>query len=141
MPKLKDRIIIDTNLWLSFLISKDYPKLDKILANKLVTLIYSQQLIDEFIEVAQRPKFKKYFTSADLEELLLAISARAHFIEVSGTVKICRDPKDNFLLALAKDGKADYLLTGDKDLLELKKFEKTNIITISEFFNERNQLR
>lgn len=91
--------------------------------------------------MAQRPKFKKYFTSADLEELLIAISARAHFIEVSGTVKICRDPKDNFLLALAKDGKADYLLTGDKDLLELKKFEKTNIITISEFFNERNQLR
>ena len=67
MPRQKDRVIIDTNLWLSFLISKDYPKLDKILANKLVTLIYSQPLIDEFIEVAQRPKFKKYFTSADLQ--------------------------------------------------------------------------
>src|SRR5260221_1714502 len=117
MPKVKDRLIIDTNLWLSFLITKDYTKLDKILSDKLVILLYSQQLIDEFIEVAQRPKFRKYFSNKDLQELLLAMSRRAHFIEVFSIVEICRDPKDNFLLALAKDGKASHLLTGDNDLL------------------------
>ena len=141
MPKLNDRLIIDTNLWVSFLINKDYSRLDKILNSRLITLLYSQQLIDEFIEIAQRPKFKKYFVTEDLQNILLAISRRAHFIEVSSVVEACRDPKDNFLLALAKDGKADYLLTGDKDLLELKRFGRTNIITITRFFEEnKNKL-
>ncbi len=45
-------------------------------------------------------------------------------IEVESIITICRDPKDNFLLALAKDGKANYLLKGDKDLLELKNLAK-----------------
>jgi predicted nucleic acid-binding protein len=49
---------------------------------------------------------------------------------------ICRDVRDNFLLALAKDSKADYLITGDKVLLELKNFNKTKITTISSFFEE-----
>ena len=133
MPKLKDRVIIDTNLWISFLITKDYSKLDKILSDKLAMLLYSQELIDEFIEVAQRPRFKRYCNSEDLQALLLAMSERATFIDVSSTVDVCRDAKDNFLLALAKDGKASHLLTGDKDLLVLKNFGKTKIITISEY--------
>lgn len=120
-------------MWLHFLLSKNYSKLDRILSDKLVILLYSQLLIDEFIEVAQRPKFKKYFTPNDLQELLLAISRRAYFIDVLSTVTVCRDPKDNFLLALAKDGKATHLITGDKDLLVLKRFGKTRILTLTEY--------
>jgi len=41
--------------------------------------------------------------------------------------------KDNFLLALARDGNADYLITGDKDLRDMKVFEKTKIVTLNEF--------
>ena len=133
MPKLKDRVIIDTNLWISFLINNDYFKLDKILSDKLATLLYSQELIDEFIEVAQRPKFRRYFSADDLQALLLAMSDRAIFIDVSSTVTVCRDEKDNFLLALAKDGKASHLITGDKDLLVLKRFGKTRILSITEY--------
>src|SRR6478735_2475902 len=133
MPKLKDRVIIDTNLWISFLITKDHSKLDKILSDKLATLLYSQELIDEFIDIAQRPKFRRYFSADDLQALLLAMSDRAIFIDVSSTVTVCRDEKDNFLLALAKDGKASHLITGDKDLLVLKRFGKTKILTITEY--------
>lgn len=79
MPKLKNRIIIDTNLWISFLITKDYSKLDKILFERRVTLLYSQDLIDEFIEVAQRPKFKKYFTTEDLQALLIIYEFKGNF--------------------------------------------------------------
>jgi putative PIN family toxin of toxin-antitoxin system len=107
-------------------------KVKKYFAEKAVTLLYSQELIDEFIEVAKRPKFKKYFNSVDLQELLLGMSRHAHFIEVSSRVLISRDPKDNFLLSLAKDGKATHLITGDKDLLVLKKFRKTRIVTLGE---------
>jgi putative PIN family toxin of toxin-antitoxin system len=57
-------------------------------------------------------------------------------IEVKSTITVCRDPKDNFLLALAADGNAHYLLTGDKDLLDIKKLNKTKISTISDFLSK-----
>lgn len=61
------------------------------------------------------------------------------FIKVKSKVNICRDSKDDFLLALAIDGKADFLITGDKDLLVLAKIENTRIITMSEYL-EKNIL-
>ena len=78
-------------------------------------------------------KLKKYFSSEDLQALISSIKKHAEFILVSSEVNECRDPKDNFLLSLAKDGKANHLISGDKDLLELKKFGKTNILTYTEF--------
>ena len=57
----------------------------------------------------------------------------AEVVDVRSTVEICHDPKDNFFLALAKDGGTDYLITGDHDLLVLKEFEKTKIVELSEF--------
>ena len=137
MPRLKDRVIIDTNLWISFLLTGDYQKLDVILSERDIDLLFSQTLIDEFIDVANRPKFKKYFSSADLAELLLRVTERALFIEVTSTVDICRDPKDNFLLALAKDGKATHLITGDNDLLSLKSFYKTKIVTLTSYLAKK----
>ncbi len=54
-------------------------------------------------------------------------------IEVRSVVALCRDPKDDFLLSLAKDGKADFLITGDDALLILEKFEETEIVRYSDF--------
>ncbi|MGZ5191833.1 MAG: putative toxin-antitoxin system toxin component, PIN family, partial [Flavisolibacter sp.] len=73
--------------------------------------------------------------------MLSAFEPFIDLVEIESIVTICRDPKDNFLLALAKDGKADYLLTGEKDLLELKKFGKTKIQTISTFIGETKNYR
>jgi putative PIN family toxin of toxin-antitoxin system len=67
----------------------------------------------------------------------VGMAQRAHFIEVSSVIRVSRDAKDNFLLALARDGKATYLLTGDKDLLVLKKFGRTKIITLTEYLEAR----
>lgn len=53
--------------------------------------------------------------------------------KVNNEPSLCRDPKDNFLLGLSEISKADYLITGDNDLLILKKYKKTEIITIKEF--------
>jgi putative PIN family toxin of toxin-antitoxin system len=54
-------------------------------------------------------------------------------IEISSRIDVCRDPKDNFLLALAKDGRADYLITGDADLLSLNAFDGATILTYAGF--------
>lgn len=79
--------------------------------------------------MANRPRFRKFFSEEDIIELLSIISLFVEIVEVRSKVEVCRDSKDNFLLALAKDSKADYLVTGDKDLLELKTFEGTQIVT------------
>ena len=133
MPGQKNSVIIDTNLWISFLLTKDLSKFDSIIANNEITLIFSQEFVDEIVEVTQRSKFRKYFELDDVESLMIKIRARAIFIEVSSNINACRDPKDNLLLSLSVDGNATHLLTGDKDLLVLKKFGKTKILKITEY--------
>jgi len=109
MQEKKDRVILDTNLWISFLLTKDYAKLDRILTDKELVILFNQDLLNEFIEVARRPKFKRYFSLKDLSELMHQMSSRAELIIVTSGIKICRDPKDDFLLSLAIDGKATML--------------------------------
>ena len=134
MPKNKPLIIIiDTNLWISFIISNKQNFLDQLLFSNEIRLLFCSELINEIEKTITKPKLKKYFQTNALQEMLLAFDSFIDFIEIQSLISICRDPKDDFLLALSKDGKADYLLTGDKDLLELKKFEKTKIFTINEF--------
>ena len=133
MKSKHKRVILDTNLWISFLISKNYSKLDDIIFSKKCILIFSEELLDEFLEVVNRPKFRRFFSSIDIKELLETIHEYGEFVEVKSRVEVCRDIKDNFLLSLASDGNADFLLTGDMDLLVLKKYNKTKILTISDF--------
>lgn len=61
MQEKKDRVILDTNLWISFLLTKDYAKLDRILTDKGLVILFNQELLNEFIEVARRPKIQKVF--------------------------------------------------------------------------------
>ena len=131
------RIIIDTNLWISFLITKDFTKLDEIIFSRHGILVFSQELLDEFLAVAKRPKFRRFFSASDIEEILETIDEYADFVKVQTQIEVCRDPKDNFLLSLSFDGNADFLLTGDKDLLDLVKFGETSIITISDFLQHK----
>ncbi len=133
MPEIKHSAIVDTNLWISFLLTKNSIKLDKLIADDKITLLFSQELLDEFVEVARRPKFRKYFSLSDLEDLLTELRTKAEFIEVISNVDVCRDPKDNFLLALSVDGNATHLITGDKDLLAVGTFGNTAILTVAEY--------
>jgi uncharacterized protein len=132
------RVVIDTNIWISFLISKNFKGLDSLITSGQITLLFSTELIEEFFEVANRPKFKSYFRKRDLESLLAQLENIGELISVTTKTNTCRDSKDNFLLSLSKDGKADFLLTGDEDLLELKNFGSTRIIRWSEFIKIAN---
>ena len=129
----KCRIIIDTNLWISFLLTKRFDFIDKLLGSGKVELVFCNELLAELVEVANRPKLRKFFTAGDWALIYEIIDRHAIYIRVTSTITLCRDAKDNFLLSLAKDANADYLLTGDRDLLVLKTFEVTQIVTIMEF--------
>jgi uncharacterized protein len=130
------KVILDTNLWISFLITKKYKILDNLIDKEKVRLIFSEELVEEFLTVAKRPKFKDYFTDTVLEELLNLFNKYGKLVKVSVQVTECRDHKDNFLLSLAVESKADFLITGDDDLLVIKKIKKTEICTWNDFIRK-----
>jgi putative PIN family toxin of toxin-antitoxin system len=133
MPKRIKRVIIDTNLWISFLITNNLNILSELFLFERFQIIFSDELFNEFLDVARRPKFKKYFDEKSVQLLIQNISEKLEFIEVASAITICRDLKDNFILALSIDGNADYIVTGDKDLLSLNGFKGKKIISINEF--------
>lgn len=137
MLQRKNRVIIDTNLWISFILTGKFSKLDKILNDGSIVLLFSTELQDEFIEVARHPKFRKYFPEEDLINLLHQIEKNAEFIDVEFEVNKCRDPKDNFLLSLAHDGRATHLISGDKDLTSIEKFGDTVILSLAEYLGKK----
>ena len=136
MANKQERIVIDTNVFISFLISDSFSKIDKLLQTRKVKLLFSNELLNEFLGVVSRPKIKKYFPEKELIKLLENIQNYADFIDVKTSVNVCRDKKDNFLLSLCIDGKADYLITGDEDLLIIKKIKKTSILKISNYLKK-----
>jgi len=97
--------------------------------------ILCEELIVEFLDVANRDKFRRYFSAEDVEQLLLELTRKSTFVKVTSEVSICRDPKDNFLLALALESTATHIITGDKDLLVLKRFGETEIVTLTEYLS------
>jgi len=136
----RKKIIIDTNLWISFLISKNPAQIEYLLLSEKFDTLFSNKLFEEFVAVASREKFQNYFPFADIFDLLQMLLIHTNFITVNSETNLSRDEKDNFLLDLAIDGKADYLITGDKDLLILKKIKTTKILTYTEFATEMEKI-
>jgi len=132
MPEKKTKFILDTNIWISFLISDRLKYLDNIIFGHTIQLVFSEELIEEFITVSRRAKFVEFFKENDIEKLLELFHTYGVLYKTKSQIKRCRDTKDNFLLSLAVDSAADYLATGDKDLLEIRKVGKTKIISLHE---------
>lgn len=54
-------------------------------------------------------------------------------VELKTKTNLCRDPKDNYLVSLAIDSEANFLVTGDNDLIDLYKIGETRVIIYSDF--------
>jgi uncharacterized protein len=127
------KAVIDTNIWISFLIGKLLAGLDDYILDGLLEVITSDEQLAEITTVLKRSKFRKHFSSEDIEEFLALLYKSARIVELQHTIKDCRDEKDNFLLETAVRGKAEYIVTGDKDLLVLNPYRGKKIIVFSEF--------
>jgi len=127
------RVVIDTNIWISFLIGKALGGLSEAIIAERITILFSEELFAELIEVLQRPKFKKYFSSTAIEELIILLYDKVDWIEITRHFEDCRDKKDNFLLDLSVSGRADYLVSGDEDLLILNPFHSVKIVSYRTF--------
>lgn len=126
------RVILDTNIWVSALISKDFEWIDGLFISGDVELVFSERLLTEFLHVARRPKLKKFISETRLTRVIELLDTYASVAGTTSTIELCRDPDDNFLLELAVDASADLLVTGDNDLLSLKAIGNCRIITIAE---------
>ena len=131
----KIRVIVDVNIWISFLIGRRLQRIFDVLVTPQIVLIFSKELLDELYAVTQHPKFKRYFTSSEnVEELLNFLSTIGEMINLPETLpERCRDSKDDYLLELALISGADFLVTGEKDLLVLQTIGDCQIVTAMEF--------
>lgn len=129
------RVVIDTNVWISFLIGKFLVGLSDAIIDNRVQILFSEALFAELVEVLQRPKFKKYFSGVAIEQLIVLLHEKVEWVDVASHFNDCRDEKDNFLLDLAVSGRANYLITGDEDLLVLNPFHGLEIIDYRSFQN------
>ncbi len=130
------KIIVDTNLWISFLIGKRLSLLKKLLTNPNITVYVCDELIREFKDVSQREKIRKYISEQDVWDTLKIMDAYCQFTQIKTKAQSSiRDAKDLYLLSLAETIQADYILTGDKDLLVLESHSQTQILTYSEYSN------
>ena len=129
------RLVVDTNVLISSLLSVGMMALLKRVVQDH-TLLFSAVQLDEFKRVMVRPKFKGRIHQDQQAELLEALERDAVLVDVVSDVVVCRDPDDDHLLALSKDGNADILITGDEDLLVLKTFGKTRIFSPADFLRK-----
>lgn len=127
------RYVFDTNVIISALLfenSKPAQALRYALANGEVLL--SIELIEELNEVLGRERFNRYVTSEAREEFLEALVERSVLVEIIENVQECRDPKDDKVLELALNGEAQYIISGDRDLLVLHPFRGVVVIAPDE---------
>ncbi len=98
------------------------------------TLLVSAELLTELGAVLSRPHLERYYLTPDAPRRFLEeLQAQSVQVSLSLPYPSFSDPKDEYLLALLRDGKADVLITGDKALVSLEQFENAKILTSRAF--------
>lgn len=125
----RTRLVVDTGVIVSaVLLPRSVPRQVFDWAIACGRLLVSGETIAEVDEVLRRPKFDQYVREIRRLEFLAALVQAAEVIEVVDHVTDCRDPKDNKFLNLALSGGANYLVTGDGDLLVLHPYRGVTIL-------------
>ena len=128
------RVILDCNIWISFLLSRQDCLLKKMLMDTRFDIYICEELLSEIINVARRDKIRKRVSENELQQLLKIIDAFCIKTTISQIAEsIIRDPKDVYLLSLAETIDANYIVSGDKDLTELNQHLKTRIVKLADF--------
>jgi putative PIN family toxin of toxin-antitoxin system len=128
------RSVFDTNVIVSAaLLGDSVPRqaFDKALSTGKILI--SVPVLLELAEVLSRKKLNKYLLEEERMRFLVALLKETELVEINEIITNCRDAKDNKFLELAVSGKADCLVSGDKDLLVLNPFRGISVLTPREF--------
>lgn len=128
------RLVLDTNVLVSAAISRrSTPGQVLRLGLDQHRLLHSTTSLAELEEVLIRPKVSRYFPDGECENFLKRFLKGSEWVHVVSFIADCRDPDDNHILALALDGKADAIITGDDDLLVLHPWRGIPILSPAQF--------
>jgi uncharacterized protein len=130
----RERVVIDTNVLISGLLSTTSTPAQAV--EKAVTkaqLVATLETLRELIEKLYSPKFDPYVRRERRDALLERVASLVEIIEVLQPVRASRDPEDDRFLDAAVNGRADVIVTGDKDLLDLNPFRGVAIVTPAEY--------
>ncbi len=123
------RCVFDTNVLVSALLLPDSkPRKSLDLALNKGKVLISFATLAELSEVLGRRQFHRYFGEEDIRIFVAALTRRAQWTDITVTIKACRDPRDDIFLELAVSGRADYIVSGDSDLLALNPFQGVAIL-------------
>ena len=127
-------VILDTNIWISFLLGKQLYSVSSVFDNADVKVFVSQELVSEILSVISRPKIRTHIGSEAIEAMWELMRERCYPIENYPMVETpVRDAKDAYLLAMSEAIPAHILVTGDKDLLVMKQHGDTAIMNYQQF--------
>lgn len=133
------KLVIDTNIFVSALLFKNSLPFKVVKWGETDGIIlFSEATFAELKEVLSRKKFDKYITTEEREIFLIKLISSTQKIIIERNITACRDEKDNKFLEVTVNGKADFIVTGDRDLLVLNPFENIMIITPDNFLNRIN---
>lgn len=131
------RAVLDTNVLISGIFWSGSPS--KILdawTDEKFNIVVSEPILAEYSRVLKNFEKRKKRTDGIARSWILYIAQNSILVEVSKEFKICRDPFDDMFLECAVSGRAEYIISGDQDLLEVKEFMSRKVITPSEFLKK-----
>lgn len=125
------KVVIDTNVFISGVLYGGTPR-------QLLTLWISKKYIfcispELKAEILIKLNKKFHLSSTTLSNIEEALDTYSRKYIPKQKVALCKDPQDNFLLELAQEARADYIVSGDKLVLELRQHNNTKIISPREF--------
>lgn len=126
------RVVLDTNIFVSMTMGGYVGKINAGWRAGKFILLVSEDIVSEYVNVLQRPKL--HLKSRPITTILGRIYRKAKFVTPEEQVlAVQADPTDNKFLEAAIAGQAEYIVSGDKHLLDLKEFQSIPIITAHEF--------
>ena len=130
-------IVLDTNIIVSCLIKRTISteKIFEAIKTDTILLNISFPMLEEIITVLSRPNIRKLtrMNKKEIKGIIRLLVEKARNVQPRVELELCRDPADNKFLECAVSEKVDYIVSGDKDLLDLKEVRGIQIINLKEF--------
>jgi putative PIN family toxin of toxin-antitoxin system len=131
------RAVLDTNLPVSYLFTHRPPiatLIDEHLAREHFCTITATELLEKLDRVLRYPRLHRYDTEESRRQYVALIAALSARVELPESVPpICRDPDNDWVIACAVVGKADCIVSGDRDLLALERIDEIPILSAAQF--------
>jgi putative PIN family toxin of toxin-antitoxin system len=132
-----ERLVLDTNVVLSGLLFPGSAPSQALLKAQDCHVLASEATLLELVEVMSRAHFDRYVEAALRKQLVAEYVNACETIQITSSVRACRDPRDDKFLELAVDGRADAIVTGDLDLLALHPFRGIAILAPAKYLEQR----